>query len=143
MRERGCNLGGEQSGHVILSDHGTTGDGLVAALQVLSVLVEEGRPASEMLRRFEPLPQKLVNVRHAGGSPLQDARVVDAVAAAEAELGARGRVLIRPSGTEPLIRVMVEAEEQAQVDTLTARLAEAIRAASVTPAKGASRAAAE
>ncbi|WP_458097679.1 phosphoglucosamine mutase [Roseomonas sp. WA12] len=143
MRERGCNLGGEQSGHVIQSDYGTTGDGLVAALQVLSVLVEEGRPASEMLRRFEPLPQKLVNVRHAGGSPLGDARVVEALAAAEAELGARGRVLIRPSGTEPLIRVMVEAEEQAQVDTLTARLAEVIRAASVAPAKGAAKVAAE
>ena len=137
MRERGCNLGGEQSGHVILSDHGTTGDGLVAALQVLSVLVEEKRPASEMLRRFAPLPQKLVNVRHAGGSPLKDPRVEEAITAAEAELGARGRVLIRPSGTEPLIRVMVEAEEQALVEALTARLAEVIRTASAAPARAA------
>ena len=135
MRERGCNLGGEQSGHLILSDHGTTGDGLVAALQVLAVLVEEGRPASEVLRRFRPLPQKLVNVRHAGGSPLADERVMGAVAAAEAELGTRGRVLIRPSGTEPLIRVMVEAEEEAMVDRLTARLADVIRLAAASPAR--------
>ena len=135
MRERGCNLGGEQSGHLILSDHGTTGDGLVAALQVLAVLVEEGRPASEVLRRFNPLPQKLVNVRHAGGSPLDDERVVEAVAAAEAELGSRGRVLIRPSGTEPLIRVMVEAEEHSLVEDLTARLADVIRRAAASPAR--------
>ncbi|WP_043829214.1 phosphoglucosamine mutase [Muricoccus aerilatus] len=135
MRERGCNLGGEQSGHLILSDHGTTGDGLVAALQVLAVLVEEGRPASEVLRRFRPLPQKLVNVRHAGGSPLEDERVVEAVAAAEAELGSRGRVLIRPSGTEPLIRVMVEAEENALVEMLTARLADVIRRAAASPSR--------
>ncbi|MBB5694831.1 phosphoglucosamine mutase [Muricoccus pecuniae] len=137
MREKGCNLGGEQSGHVILSDHGTTGDGLVAALQVLSVLVEERRPASEVLRRFRPLPQKLVNVRHSGGSPLADERVAEAIAAAEAELGPRGRVLIRPSGTEPLIRVMVEAEEEEMVDQLTARLAEVIRTASAAPARAA------
>ena len=137
MREKGCNLGGEQSGHVILSDHGTTGDGLVAALQVLSVLVEERRPASEVLRRFRPLPQKLVNVRHSGGSPLADERVAEAIAAAEAELGPRGRVLIRPSGTEPLIRVMVEAEEEGMVDGLTARLAEVIRTASAAPARAA------
>jgi phosphoglucosamine mutase len=137
MRERGCNLGGEQSGHVILSDHGTTGDGLVAALQVLAVLVEERRPASEVLRRFVPLPQKLVNVRHAGGAPLKDERVVGAIAQAEAELGARGRVLIRPSGTEPLIRVMVEAEEERLVEALTARLADVIRAASSAPARAA------
>ncbi|MBI0534044.1 phosphoglucosamine mutase [Roseomonas sp. KE2513] len=135
MRERGCNLGGEQSGHLILSDHGTTGDGLVAALQVLAVLVEQGRPASEVLRRFRPLPQKLVNVRHAGGSPLEDERVVEAVAAAEAELGSRGRVLIRPSGTEPLIRVMVEAEEDSLVEMLTARLADVIRRAAASPSR--------
>jgi len=137
MRERGCNLGGEQSGHVILSDYGTTGDGLVAALQVLAVLVEERKPASEVLRRFTPLPQKLVNVRHSGGAPLRDERVVAAIAEAEAELGTRGRVLIRPSGTEPLIRVMVEAEDEALVESLTARLAEVIRAVSASPARAA------
>ncbi len=133
MREAGCNLGGEQSGHVILSDHGTTGDGLVAALQVLSVLVEEGRPASAVLRRFDPLPQTLVNVRHGGGDPMGDPRVTAAVAAAETELGARGRVLIRASGTEPLIRVMVEAEEAAVVRAMADRLAGVIRAASASP----------
>ncbi|WP_426958124.1 phosphoglucosamine mutase [Muricoccus radiodurans] len=133
MRERGLNLGGEQSGHLILSDHGTTGDGLVAALQVLAVLVEERRPASAVLRRFEPLPQKLVNLRHAGGDPLSDPRVTEAVKAAEAELGARGRVLIRASGTEPLIRVMVEAEDEATVETMTERLSDAIGAALNAP----------
>jgi phosphoglucosamine mutase len=137
MRERGCNLGGEQSGHVILSDHGTTGDGLVAALQVLAVLVEEKRPASVVLRRFTPLPQKLVNVRFAGGAPLKDKRVIAAIKEAEGELGARGRVLIRPSGTEPLIRVMVEAEETELVESLTARLADVIRAAAASPVRAA------
>ncbi|UFN47452.1 phosphoglucosamine mutase [Roseomonas sp. OT10] len=129
MRETGCNLGGEQSGHVILSDHGTTGDGLVAALQVLAALVEEGRPASEVCRRFEPLPQKLVNLRHAGGDPLGDEAVRAAIAEAEARLGRRGRVLIRPSGTEPVIRVMAEAEEESLVEETVAGLVEAIRAA--------------
>ncbi|GGG45065.1 phosphoglucosamine mutase [Caldovatus sediminis] len=128
MRETGCNLGGEQSGHVILSDFATTGDGLVAALQVLAVLVEEERPASEVCRRFAPLPQKLVNVRYAGASPLGDAEVQREIAAAEARLGARGRVLIRASGTEPVIRVMAEAEEEALVEEVVGRLAAAIRA---------------
>ena len=128
MRETGCNLGGEQSGHMILSDFGTTGDGLVAALQVLAVLVEEGRPASSVCRRFAPLPQRLVNVRYAGTSPLEDAGVADAIAAAEARLGARGRVLIRASGTEPVIRVMAEAEEESLVERTVEELAALIRA---------------
>ncbi|MBW8271227.1 phosphoglucosamine mutase [Caldovatus aquaticus] len=141
MRETGCNVGGEQSGHVILSDFATTGDGLVAALQVLAVLVEEGRPASEVCRRFAPLPQKLVNVRYAGASPLGDAEVQREIAAAQARLGARGRVLIRASGTEPVIRVMAEAEEEALVEEVAGRLAAAIRAraaalALATAAKG-------
>ena len=128
MREAGCNLGGEQSGHMIMPDFGTTGDGLIAALQVLGVLVEERRPASELLRCFAPLPQRLVNVRYAGASPLDDAAVKAAIASEEAALGARGRVLIRASGTEPVIRVMAEAEEEALVDGTVARLADAIRA---------------
>jgi phosphoglucosamine mutase len=128
MREAGCNLGGEQSGHMILPDFGTTGDGLIAALQVLAVLVEEKRPASEALRCFSPLPQRLVNVRYAGPSPLQDGAVQAAIAAEEAALGARGRVLIRASGTEPVIRVMAEAEEEALVEATVARLADIIRA---------------
>jgi phosphoglucosamine mutase len=128
MREAGCNLGGEQSGHMIMPEFGTTGDGLVAALQVLSVLVEEKRPASEVLRCFTPLPQRLVNVRYAGASPLIKPVVTQAIAAEEAALGARGRVLIRASGTEPLIRVMAEAEEEALVEGVVGRLAELIRA---------------
>ncbi|UPG71879.1 phosphoglucosamine mutase [Roseomonas gilardii subsp. gilardii] len=133
MRELGCNLGGEQSGHLILADHGTTGDGLAAALQVLAAIVEEKRPASAVCRRFEPLPQKLVNVRHSGGDPLANPAVGEAIRAAEAELGQRGRLLIRPSGTEPLIRVMVEAEEASMVERLATELAETIRAVAATP----------
>ncbi|MFC0408102.1 phosphoglucosamine mutase [Roseomonas elaeocarpi] len=133
MRESGCNVGGEQSGHLILSDHGTTGDGLVAALQVLAAITEEGRPASAVCRRFEPLPQKLVNIRHAGGDPLSDPAVSDAIRAAEAELGSRGRVLIRPSGTEPLIRVMAEAEEESVVEAVVTQLADTIRAVAAAP----------
>jgi phosphoglucosamine mutase len=128
MRETGCNLGGEQSGHMILSDFGTTGDGLVAALQVLAVLAEEGRPASSVCRRFTPLPQRLVNVRYAGASPLLDPAVGEAIAAAEARLGRRGRVLIRASGTEPVIRVMAEAEEESLVEDTVASLAGLIQA---------------
>lgn len=128
MREAGCNLGGEQSGHMIMPDFGTTGDGLIAALQVLGVLVEERRPASEVLRCFDPLPQRLVNVRYAGASPLNDEGVKAAIATEEAALGARGRVLIRASGTEPVIRVMAEAEDEALVEGTVARLADAIRA---------------
>jgi phosphoglucosamine mutase len=127
MRETGCNLGGEQSGHMIMPEFGTTGDGLIAALQVLAVLVEEKKPASEALRCFAALPQRLVNVRYAGVSPLADEAVRAAIAAEEAALGARGRVLIRASGTEPVIRVMAEAEEEGLVEATVARLAEAIR----------------
>jgi phosphoglucosamine mutase len=123
MREAGCNVGGEQSGHIILSDHGTTGDGLVAALQVLALLAETRRPASELCRRFTPLPQMLRNVRFAGESPLAAPRVQDAVAEAEARLAGRGRVLIRASGTEPLIRVMAEGEEESLVAETVERLA--------------------
>ncbi|GGC38311.1 phosphoglucosamine mutase [Siccirubricoccus deserti] len=128
MREAGCNLGGEQSGHLIMTDFGTTGDGLIGALQVLAVLVEENRPASEICRRFQPLPQRLVNIRFAGASPLEDAVVQREIAAHEARLGERGRVLIRASGTEPVIRVMAEAEDEALVKETVETLAEAIRA---------------
>lgn len=128
MRETGCNLGGEQSGHVLMTDFATTGDGLIAALQVLAVLVEKGQPASEVCRCFDPLPQRLVNVRYVGASPLDDASVQAAIAAEETALGEHGRVLIRPSGTEPVIRVMVEAEDEAVVSRTVERLADAIRA---------------
>jgi len=128
MRESGCNLGGEQSGHMILSDFATTGDGLVAALQVLALLVEEGRPASQVCRRFDPLPQKLVNIRYTGASPLADAEVERAIAASGERMKGRGRVLVRASGTEPLIRVMAEAEDKAEMEAEVAGLASIIRA---------------
>ncbi|MBL6078555.1 phosphoglucosamine mutase [Belnapia sp. T18] len=128
MRDTGCNLGGEQSGHVIMADFATTGDGLIAALQVLSVLVQEGKPASEVCRRFTPLPQRLVNVRFAGASPLKDDAVQREIAAFEERLGERGRILIRASGTEPLIRVMAEAEDEALVTETVEALAATIRA---------------
>ncbi|WP_414902680.1 phosphoglucosamine mutase [Sphingomonas flavalba] len=122
MRAGGFNVGGEQSGHIILSDHATTGDGLIAALQILAELVTEGRPASELLRLFEPVPQLLKNVRHSGGRPLDDARVKAVIAEAEAELNGRGRLVIRRSGTEPLIRVMAEGDDAAQVEALVDRI---------------------
>ncbi|WP_321344925.1 phosphoglucosamine mutase [Breoghania sp.] len=111
MRQNGFNVGGEQSGHIILSDFSTTGDGLVAALQVLSVVRQEQRPVSAVCRRFEPVPQVLKNVRIAGGKPLEEADVIKAIEAGKAKLGDSGRLVIRPSGTEPLIRVMAEGDD--------------------------------
>jgi phosphoglucosamine mutase len=129
MRTRGYNVGGEQSGHIILSDYATTGDGLVAGLQILAELQRAGAPASEVLHRFEPLPQLLKNVRFAGGKPLETASVKQEIAAAEAELAGRGRLLIRPSGTEPVIRVMAEGDDRAQVERLVDAVCDAVRAA--------------
>ena len=129
MRSSGYNVGGEQSGHIILSDYGTTGDGLVAALQVLAELKRAGAPASEVLHRFEPLPQLLKNVRFAGGKPLEAQSVKDVIAAAEAELAGTGRLVIRPSGTEPVIRVMAEGDDARQVETLVDRICDAVRQA--------------
>lgn len=111
MRAHGFNLGGEQSGHVIMSDFGTTGDGLIAALQVLAVIISEDRPVSEICHSFDPFPQVLKNVRYSTGTPLEDAMVKKAIAAGEAKLNGTGRLLIRKSGTEPLIRVMGEGED--------------------------------
>lgn len=118
MRSGGFNVGGEQSGHIILTDYATTGDGLVAALQILAELVSTGKPASELLSLFDKVPQLLKNVRFSGGKPLEDARVKASIAEAEAELTGRGRLVIRPSGTEPLIRVMAEGDDAAQVERL-------------------------
>ncbi|MET3713591.1 phosphoglucosamine mutase [Sphingomonas trueperi] len=129
MRGSGYNVGGEQSGHIILSDYATTGDGLVAALQVLAEIVRAGAPASEVLHRFEPLPQLLKNVRFAGGKPLEDPRVQDVIAVAEAELKGRGRLVIRASGTEPVIRVMAEGDDKAQVEAVVDRVCDAVRVA--------------
>jgi len=130
MRARGCNVGGEQSGHIILADHSTTGDGLVAGLQVLAALVEAKRPASELLRQFEPLPQLLKNVRFNGASePLEADSVRKRIAAAEAELEGRGRLVIRKSGTEPLIRVMAEGDDPALVERVVDDICEAVQSA--------------
>ena len=129
MRTSGCNVGGEQSGHIILSDHATTGDGLVAALQVLAALVATGKPASELLHLFDPLPQLLKNVRFKGGAPLETAGVQAAIAAAEAALAGKGRLLIRKSGTEPLIRVMAEGEDKALVTRVVDDVCAAVAAA--------------
>jgi len=129
MREGGFNLGGEQSGHLILHDHATTGDGLMAALQVLAVLVESGKPMSELARQFDPVPQLLQNVRFTGGKPLEDAKVKAAIAEAEAALAGQGRLLVRPSGTEKLIRVMAEGDDAALVKRVVADVAAAVKAA--------------
>jgi phosphoglucosamine mutase len=129
MRASGYNVGGEQSGHIILSDYATTGDGLVAALQVLAEIVRAGAPASEVLHRFDPLPQILKNVRFNGGKPLDDARVKEVIAQAEAELESRGRLVIRASGTEPVIRVMAEGDDRGQVEAVVDRICDAVRAA--------------
>ncbi|MDN4631426.1 phosphoglucosamine mutase [Sphingomonas sp. PsM26] len=129
MRAQGYNVGGEQSGHIILSDYATTGDGLVAALQILAELARSGVPASELLHRFEPLPQLLKNVRFAGGKPLEAESVKAVIAEAEAELKGKGRLVIRPSGTEPVIRVMAEGDDAAQVEAVVDRICDAVRTA--------------
>ncbi|WP_375250383.1 phosphoglucosamine mutase [Sphingomonas sp.] len=129
MRRQGYNVGGEQSGHIILSDYATTGDGLVAALQVLAEIRRTGKPASEVLHRFDPLPQLLKNVRFAGGKPLDADSVRSVIAAAEAELDGAGRLVIRPSGTEPVIRVMAEGDDPQIVEQIVDRICEAVRKA--------------
>ena len=129
MRADGYNLGGEQSGHVILGDHSRTGDGLIAALQVLSVLVESGRPASEACRVFEPLPQMLRNVAVNGGDPLGARAVQKAIASGEEKLGATGRLLVRESGTEPVVRIMVEGVDETLVGAVLDDIADVIKRA--------------
>ncbi len=116
MRKDGFNVGGEQSGHIVLSDFATTGDGLVAALQVLACVKRMNRPVSEVCHRFDPVPQLLKNVRYSGGKPLDNKNVKGAIKEAEATLGTAGRLVIRPSGTEPLIRVMAEGDDRTLVE---------------------------
>jgi len=118
MRANGFNVGGEQSGHIILSDFNTTGDGLIAALQVLAVVCQEGRPVSEVCHRFDPVPQILKNVRYKGGQPLDDEAVKTMIEEARARLGNTGRLVIRPSGTEPVIRIMGEGDDPDLVETV-------------------------
>ena len=126
MRAGGYNVGGEQSGHMILLDHATTGDGTIAALQVLSALVTTGKRASELLHLFDPVPQLLKNVRFAGGKPLEASAVKAAIAEAEAQLAGRGRLVIRPSGTEPVIRVMAEGDDADEVSQVVEAICSAV-----------------
>ena len=126
MAKGGFNVGGEQSGHIILSDFSTTGDGLIAALQVLAVLAQDGKPASEAAHLYEPLPQVLENVRFRKGSPLEDAKVKSSIDDANAKLGTSGRILVRKSGTEPLIRVMAEGDDEKLVRAVVRQIAAAI-----------------
>jgi phosphoglucosamine mutase len=126
MRSHNFNVGGEQSGHIVLSDYGTTGDGLVAALQILAAVKRTGRTVSDICHRFDPVPQLLRNVRFSGGKPLEDATVKQAIADAESELAKSGRLVIRPSGTEPLIRVMAEGDDKEQVERIVNGLVDVI-----------------
>lgn len=116
MRAHGLNVGGEQSGHIVMSDYSTTGDGLVSALQVLACIKRAEKPASEVCRKFEPVPQILKNIRFSGGKPLENANVIAAIEEGKVQLGEKGRVVIRPSGTEPLIRVMAEGDDAGLVE---------------------------
>ena len=131
MRTNYHNVGGEQSGHIILNDFSTTGDGLIAALQVLAVVIEHEKPISEVCHLFEPFPQVLRNVRYEEGAPLDAPTVREAIANAEARISDSGRVLIRPSGTEPLIRVMAEGDDSALVDEVVDHIVEAIEQVAV------------
>ena len=129
MIQRGWSLGGESSGHVICLDLSSTGDGIISALQALAAVVHGGKPLAELRAQMNKLPQKMINVRINRGTELVgNAPIVAAVQAVEAELGARGRVLLRPSGTEPVLRVMVEGEDAAEVSRLAEQLAEAVSA---------------
>ena len=126
MRADGYNIGGEQSGHIILSDYSTTGDGFVAALQMLAVVKARNKPVSEICHRFEPLPQVLKNVRYKAGKPMESSAVMRAIASAEKKLGQGGRLLVRPSGTEPVIRVMGEGDDKLLVEQVVDDVCEAL-----------------
>ena len=126
MREQGLNVGGEQSGHIILSDYTTTGDGFVAALQILAVVRKQGQPVSKVCHRFDPLPQLLKNVRYKNGQPLDDVKVRSAITEAEQRIRGQGRLLVRRSGTEPVIRVMGEGDDKILVEEVVDHIVEAI-----------------
>lgn len=127
MRKKGFNIGGEQSGHLVLSDYSTTGDGLVAALQILAVVMGQQKPVSEVCKNFDPLPQLLKNVRYSKGRPLDDKDVKAAIDAGKNRLGNTGRIVIRPSGTEPVIRVMAEGDDQSLVSTVVGDIVAALK----------------
>ena len=129
MRKHGFNVGGEQSGHIVLSDFTTTGDGLISALQILAVVVEGGKPVSEICHRFEPLPQVSKNVRYKNGRPLDAKSVRDAIEEARSRLGKTGRLVIRPSGTESVIRVMAEGDDESLVDSVVGEIVGALEVA--------------
>jgi phosphoglucosamine mutase len=137
MRKLGSNLGGEQSGHIILGDASTTGDGLMAALQVLAAIVETGAPASQVCNVFKPVPQLLKNVRFTGGAPLETAPVKQAISTGEQRLGESGRLLVRKSGTEPLIRIMAEGVDEKLVRAIVDDIAAAVKAAGVAEGRAA------
>jgi phosphoglucosamine mutase len=129
MLQGGFNVGGEQSGHIVLNDFSTTGDGLIAALQVLAVVAQDGKVASEASHVFEPMPQVLENVYFRRGAPLSDARVSESIKACEARLNGSGRLLVRKSGTEPVIRVMAEGEDEKLVRQIVSDVVAAIQEA--------------
>jgi phosphoglucosamine mutase len=129
MRKHGYNVGGEQSGHIVLSDFTTTGDGVISALQVLAVVVASGRPVSEVCSRFSPVPQVLKNVRYSNGEPLEKEAVKKVIDLAKQRLGNQGRLVIRPSGTEPVIRVMAEGDDEDLVNEVVGEICEAVRKA--------------
>jgi phosphoglucosamine mutase len=126
MRRHGYNVGGEQSGHIVLSDFSTTGDGLITALQLLAVVAQSGKPVSEICNRFEPLPQILENVRYKNGQPLDNVGVQRAISDGKSKLGKAGRLVIRPSGTEPVIRVMAEGDDERLVKTVVSDIVHAL-----------------
>ena len=126
MRQHGYNVGGEQSGHIILSDFTTTGDGFVAALQILAVVKKQDQPVSKVCHRFDPLPQVLKNVRYRSGKPLENAAVRSAIESAQQRLNGQGRLIIRPSGTEPVIRVMGEGDDKALIEEVVDGIVEAL-----------------
>ena len=127
MRKHGYNIGGEQSGHIVLSDYATTGDGLVSALQILGIVTSKDKPVSEVCSQFEALPQVLKNVRFKKGQPLDDKKVLKVIDESKGRLGQAGRLVIRPSGTEPVIRVMAEGDDERLVGSVVNDIVDALK----------------